>query len=158
MRGITSVCALLCIAAILGASPALAQQITSMTVPVVAVDNPQQLVSLNVVDPGGAPIGDVVQVRMGSDGRASRVMVKLSTPDGMGRVAAIRPERLFFDRRDLKLVGQFSAAELTQLAATATMPSGVDTSHSSGMPTRYLPNSNDNNANAYNPTGRTMPY
>src|SRR5579859_6301986 len=103
MRGITSVCALLCIAAILAASPALAQQITSMTVPVVAVDNPQQLVSLNVVDPSGAPIGDVFQVRMGSDGKVSRVMVRLAIPDAMGRVAAVRPERLFFDRRDLRV-------------------------------------------------------
>src|SRR5579859_8130415 len=104
MRGITSVCALLCIAAILAASPAFAQQqITSMTVPVVAVDNPQQLVSLNVVDPSGAPIGDVVQVRTGSDGKVSRVMVRLAIPDAMGRVAAVRPERLFFDRRDLRV-------------------------------------------------------
>ena len=144
MRGVTSVCALLCIAAILGASPALAQQqITSMTVPVVAVDNPQQLVSLNVVDPGGAPIGDVVQVRTGSDGKVSRVMVRLAIPDAMGRVAAVRPERLFFDRRDLRVVGQFSAAELSQLAATSTTPSGIDMGRSSGMVARPMPSSGD---------------
>jgi hypothetical protein len=144
MRGITSVCALFCIVAILGASPAFAQQqITSMTVPVVAVDNPQQLVSLNVVDPSGAPIGDVFQVRMGSDGKVSRVMVRLAIPDAMGRVAAVRPERLFFDRRDLRVVGQFSAAELSQLAATSTTPSGIDMGRSSGMVARPLPSSGD---------------
>jgi len=144
MRGITSVCALLCIAAILGASPAFAQQqITSMTVPVVAVDNPQQLVSLNVVDPSGAPIGDVIQVRTGSGGKVSRVMVRLAIPDAMGRVAAVRPERLFFDRRDLRVVGQFSAAELSQLAATSTTPSGIDMGRSSGMVARPMPSSGD---------------
>jgi len=136
MRVITSVCALICIAATLGMAPAFAQQTTSMTVPLIAVDNPQQLVSLNVVDASGSPIGDVVQVRTASDGKVSRVMVRLAIPDAMGRVAAVRPERLFFDRRDLRVVGQFSAAELTQLAATSTTPSGIDMGRSSGLVAR----------------------
>ena len=143
MRGASSLHALLAVAALLTTSPALAQQMTSMMVPVVAVDNPQQLVSLNVVDPSGAPIGDVVQVRTGSGGKVSRVMVKLAIPDAMGRVAAVRPERLSFDRRDLKVVGQFSAAELTQLAATSTSPSGIDMGRSSGMVARPMPSSGD---------------
>lgn len=158
MGRIASVCALLAIAAILGTAPAIAQQqITSMAVPVGAVDNPQQLVSLNVVDPSGAPVGDVVKVKTGSDGRASRVLVRLSTPEGLGRVAAVRPERLVFDRREDKLVGQFSAAELTQLAETATVPSGIDTSRSTGMMTaRPMPSGGDSNVIA--PAGPPMGY
>ena len=158
MRGTAWVCALLCIGAIFGTGRASAQQqITSMTVPVVAVDNPRQLVSLNVVDPSGAPVGDVVMVKTGSDGRASRVLVKLSTPEGLGRVAAVRPERLYFDRREDRIVAQFSAAELTQLAETATVPSGVDTSRSSGMmPMRPEPSSGD--SQVVRPVGPPMGY
>jgi len=136
MRRIAWVGAFFGIAAAIGTAPSFAQQVTSMTVPVVAVDNPQQLVSLNVVDESGAPIGDVVQVRTASDGKASRVMVRLAIPEAMGRVAAVRPERLFFDRRDLRVVGQFSAAELAQLAATSTTPSGIDMGRSSGLVAR----------------------
>jgi len=158
MRGIASAFAFLGISAMLGSAPAFAGQITSMIVPVVAVDNPQQLVSLNVVDPSGVPIGDVVKVKTGSDGKVSRVLVMLSYTEGLGRVAAIRPERLFFDRRELKLVGQFSAAEMTQLAATATVPTGVDTSQSSGMVTRHLSNGGDDQSTPYNPQGHVMPY
>jgi hypothetical protein len=127
------------VAALASLAPGLAETTTSMVVPVVAVDNPQQLLSLDVVDPSGGPIGKVVNVRTGSDGKISRVMVMLVTPEGMGRVAAIRPERLSFDRRELKLVGDYSAAQLTQLAETATTPKGMDTSRSSGMVQRPDP-------------------
>lgn len=125
--------ALLLTASALFVAPASAQQIANMVVPVVSVDNPQQLVSLNVMDTEGAPIGDVVKVKTDSDGKASRVLVMLATREGLGRVAWIRAERLSYDRRDLKLVGQFSAAELEQLAATATTPNGIDLGRSGGL-------------------------
>src|ERR1051325_3625728 len=131
MRALASLFALLMVAA--PAAPALAEQTTSMIVPVAGIDNPQQLVSLNVVDPNGGPIGDVVKVKTGSDGKATRVMVMLSFREGLGRVASIRPERLSFDRRQLVLIGDYTSAELTQLAATATTPNGMDIGRSTGM-------------------------
>jgi|SRR5690348_3354325 len=142
MRAGASVVMLL-ISVVLAGRPAVAQQSPSMIVPVAAVDNPQQLVSLNVVDPSGGPVGDVVKVKTGSDGKATRVMVMLSFAEGSGRVAAIRPERLSFDRRQLVLVAQYSAAELRQLAATATTPNGIDLGKSSGMVQRPMPSSGD---------------
>jgi hypothetical protein len=60
-------------------------------------------------------------------------MVALTTVDGAGRVAAIRSERLSFDKTRRVLVAQYTPAQLTQLAATATTPSGIDTSRSSGQ-------------------------
>lgn len=137
MRPITKALILACLASL--AAPAVAQQITDMVVPVAAVDNPQQLLSLNVVDPNGGPIGDVVKVKTGSDGRASRILVMLAIPEGVGRVATMRAERLVFDRRADNIVAQFTAAELTQLALTATTPSGIDLGRSSGMVQRANP-------------------
>jgi hypothetical protein len=121
-----------------------APQPGSTPVPVGTLDNPQQIVSLSVVDASGAPFGKVVSVKKGSDGKAKRVMVALTTADGAGRVAAIRSERLAFDRTEHVLVSTFTPAQLTQLAATATtMASGVDTSASSGRVSRPLPTAGD---------------
>jgi hypothetical protein len=115
----------------------------STTVQVETLDNPAQLASLNVVDASGAPVGTVVSVKTGSDGKAKRVMVALTTADGAGRVAAIRPERLTFDKTKHLVVALFTPAQLTQLAATATTPAGIDTSRSSGQVMRHLPSSGD---------------
>lgn len=123
----------LCCCLLVGAAPACAQ---TSSVPVATLDNPQQLATLDVVDPNGAPIGRVVKVKTGSDGKASRVMVMLSFADGMGRVAAIRPERLSLDKARGVVVAQYTSAEVTQLAATATTPSGIDVGRSSGLVAR----------------------
>ena len=119
--------------ALIAAVPGYAQ--TSI-VAVATLDNPQQLATMDVVDPNGAPIGRVVNVKTGSDGKASRVMVMLSFAEGMGRVAAIRPERLGLDKARGVVVAQYTSAELTQLAATATTPSGIDVGRSSGLVAR----------------------
>ena len=115
-------------------------------VPVETLDNPEQLASLGVVDASGTPVGKVVSVKTDSDGKAKRVMVALMTAEGAGRVAAIRPERLTFDRTKRLLVAQFTPAQLTQLAATATTTGGLDTSQSSGRVMRRLPSAGDESA------------
>src|SRR4030088_1532042 len=63
-------------------------------VPVETLDNPQQIASLNVVDTSGAPLGSVVSVKTGSDGKANPVMVAMTRGDGAGRAAAILSGRL----------------------------------------------------------------
>jgi hypothetical protein len=114
------------------------------TVPLSQIDNPQDLASVGVVDSAGEDIGKVVKVKTGSDGRASRLMVLLSAGAGAGRVAAMRAERLTFDRLRRVLVAQFSPAEFDQLAETATaMSGGIDASQSSGMVQRPLPSAGD---------------
>src|SRR5258707_9228043 len=115
--------------------PAFAQ---TATVPIATVPYPEQLASLDVVDPDGGPVGTVLAVKTDSDGRAHRVMVMLSTSEGQCRLATIRPERLSFDKARRVLVADFAAAQLMQLAATATTPKGgVDIGGSSGLVQRY---------------------
>jgi hypothetical protein len=116
------------------------------TVQVETLDSPEQLASLGVVDASGAPVGKVVSVKTGSDGKAKRVMVALTTAEGAGRVAAIRPETLTFDKTKRVLVAQFTPAQLTQLAATASTTGGLDTSQSSGRVMRRLPSAGDDQA------------
>ena len=125
------------------------------TVPV-TLDNLRQLGSPDVVDPTATLIGTVVKVKSDSDGKVQRVMVMLSTSEGQGRVAAIRPERLSADKARRVLVADFTAAQLSQLAATATVPTGIDTGRSAGMVYRH--SSPDNQSSGYNPNGAVMPY
>ena len=107
------------------------------------IDNPAQLISLSVVDASGAPIGNVRSVKTGSDGKASRIFVALTTTEGAGRIAAIRAERLSFDKTNHVLMAQFSPAQLSQLAATASTAGGIDTGQSSGLVSRRVPSGGD---------------
>jgi hypothetical protein len=111
--------------------------IATTPVPVEKIDNPQQLVQAGVLDSTGAPIGKVLSVKTGSDGKARRIMMMLTTPDGMGRVAALRTDGLGFDAAQGVLVTDFSPAQVAQLAATATtMAPASEISRSSGMVAR----------------------
>src|SRR5258708_33707709 len=85
------------------AVPAFAQQ--TQAVPVATLENPRQLTCMDVVNPDGDVIGTISDAKVGSDGKASRVIVVFSTGDGnarattdapvgQARIAAIRPERL----------------------------------------------------------------
>jgi len=132
-RGLFVAC-VLCAAAI-GAAPAFAAE--TRLQPFASIDDPQQLIAVDVVDCDGGAIGSVLAIKTGSDRKPSRVMVMLSTPDARGRLAAIRPERLGFDAEKGILVADFTPAQLMQLAATSATPGGIDVSASSGMVQRY---------------------
>jgi hypothetical protein len=112
--------------------PALAQETTTM-VPVATLENPRQLTCMDVVNPGGDVIGTISGVKVGSDGKASRVIVVFSTGDGnaratadapvgQARIAAIRPERLTLNIHPPTedVVANYSAAQITQLTRTAS--------------------------------------
>ena len=127
-----------------GPAPAPTVAPTGTTVPVEWLDNPGQLASLAVVDPTGAAVGKVVNVKTGSDGKATRLLVALSTGSGAGRVAAMRAERLVLNKAENVIVAQFTPSELSQLAETSSASAGgIDTSQSSGMVQRRLPSSGD---------------
>jgi hypothetical protein len=104
---------------------------------VATLEKPQQLNCLDVVNTDGARIGTVSSVKIGSDGKANRVMVVFSTADasarvttnapvGQARVAALRPDKLILETEDKSLLitqqvmADYSAAQLTQLTKAAS--------------------------------------
>jgi hypothetical protein len=114
-------------AALMTSTPVVAQvaapsgsAMAAAQVPVAKLDNPQQLTGAGVIDASSKPIGKVAGVKTGSNGRAERVKVALMTPDGMGRVASIKAEKLSFDKAKGVVVADLSPAQVTQLAATAS--------------------------------------
>ena len=118
-------------------APSFAQPSGNTVVPATRLSNPQRFVSVDVVGTDGNPIGIVLAVKTDSDGKMRYALVLLATQNGRGRVATVRSERLGFDWDRGLLVADYSPAQLTQLAANATTPPGIDTSQSSGLVQRY---------------------
>jgi hypothetical protein len=114
-------------AALMAAAPATAQvtpatgnAMAATQVPVAKLDNPRQLTGAGVLDASSKPIGKVAGVKTGSDGKADRVRIALITQQGMGRVASVKAEKLSFDRSKGVVVANLSAAEVAQLASSAS--------------------------------------
>ena len=105
-------------------------------VPVANIPNPEQIRGAPVLDSSGKAFGRVIGVKTGSDGKADRVKVALTTQAGLGRAASIRADRLTLDPSKQAIVADLSPSEVVQLASTASSigPGTAGSSASGGGP------------------------